>query len=122
LVVPLVIKMKVVLAILAVAAAAQAAPAPEPFLGGAAIPIDAGYPYTDALGFSFPRGLPLTTYAHGAVAPAITYSNLPYAAFPAVHPGYVAKTPGATHIAPLPAGIGYASHHFNLAAAPGTEE
>ncbi|CAL4169368.1 unnamed protein product [Meganyctiphanes norvegica] len=127
--------MKVVLAILAFAAAAQAAP--HTILGGAAISIDGGYPYTDALGFNIPNALPLTyshtplayshlpaisplTYSHfPAVAPA--YAPLTYAVAPAVHPGYVAKTPGATHIAPLPAGIGYASHHINLASAPGTE-
>merc|ERR1719239_348979 len=116
--------MKVVLAVLAFAAAAQAAP--HTILGGAAIPIDGGYPYTDALGFNIPNALPLTyshtplTYSHyPAVAPAI--APLTYAVAPAVHPGYVAKTPGATHIAPLPAGIGYASHHINLASAPGTE-
>merc|ERR1712126_159868 len=44
----------------------------------------------------------------------------------AVVPGYVAKTPGATHTAPLPVGpagesIGYASHHLNLDAAPGSK-
>nr|XP_045600701.1 uncharacterized protein LOC123759613 [Procambarus clarkii] len=38
-----------------------------------------------------------------------------------VQPGYVAKTPGSTHIAPLPAGLGYASHHINVAPAPGTQ-
>merc|ERR1712002_121147 len=137
---PLVIKMKVVLAVLAVAAAANAAPAT--ILTGGAIPIDGGYPYTDALGFDINKTLPLTysalptysnisplTYSH--ISP-LTYSHIPapitYSALPsvavgtAVHPGYVAKTPGATHIAPLPAGIGYASHHINLAAAPGSEE
>ncbi|CAL4125228.1 unnamed protein product, partial [Meganyctiphanes norvegica] len=124
-VVPLVIKMKVVLAILAFAATAQAAPAA--IFGKAHIPIDAGYPYTDALGFSVPKGLPHTTYNLADVAPAFTYSHIPafapltYAVAPAVAPGYVAQTLGATHIAPLPAGIGYASHHINLAAAPGTE-
>merc|ERR1712142_935121 len=127
--------MKVVLAVLAVAAAANAAPAT--ILTGGAIPIDGGYPHTDALGFDIPKGLPHTTYKVGsAIAPLTTYSHLPaispltyslpavapIALAPAVAPGYVAKTPGATHIAPLPAGIGYASHHINLAAAPGTEE
>merc|ERR1712142_1427162 len=127
--------MKVVLAVLAVAAAANAAPAT--ILTGGAIPIDGGYPHTDALGFDIPKGLPLTTYKVGsAVAPLTTYSHLParspltYSHFPAISPltyslpavapialapGYVAQTPGATHIAPLPAGIGYASHHINLA-------
>merc|ERR1719153_950494 len=125
--------MKVVLAVLAVAAAANAAPAT--ILTGGAIPVDGGYPYTDALGFDIPHGLPLTTYTAGAAIAPLTYSHLPaYSpltynlpavapiAVPAVAGGYVAKTPGATHIAPLPAGIGYASHHINLAAAPGTEE
>merc|ERR1711887_126791 len=118
---PLIIKMKVALAILAIASAANAAPAT--FLTGGVIPIDGGYPYTDALGFStyshpftYSAGLPLT-YSHlPAIAP------LTYAVAPAIQGGYVAKTPGATHIAPLPAGIGFASHHINLAEAPGTEE
>merc|ERR1719370_49961 len=132
--------MKVILAVLALAVAANAAPATV--LSGAAIPIDGGYPYTDALGFDIPKTLPLT-YSHlpavapitytnlgysnlGAISP-LSYSHLPaiapvtYAVAPAVAPGYVAKTPGATHIAPLPAGLGYASHHINLAAAPGSE-
>merc|ERR1719308_444828 len=114
--------MKVVLAVLAVAAAANAAPAT--LIGGAAIPIDGGYPYTDALGFDIPKALPLT-YSHispltySNISP-LTYSHIPapitYSVGTAVHPGYVAKTPGATHIAPLPVGIGYASHHINLAA------
>merc|ERR1711872_955637 len=119
--------------VLAVAAAANAAPAT--ILTGGAIPVDGGYPYTDALGFDIPHGLPLTTYTAGAAISPLTYSHLPayspltYSlpavapiAVPAVAGGYVAKTPGATHIAPLPAGIGYASHHINLAAALGTEE
>merc|ERR1712215_118198 len=126
----LVINMKVVLAVPAVATAANAAPAT--FLTGGAIPIDGGYPYTDALGFSVPRTVPLTTYSHAPITystglSALSYSALPaiapltYNIAPAVAPGYVAQTPGATHIAPLPAGIGYASHHINLADAPGTE-
>merc|ERR1711872_320337 len=130
--------------VLAVAAAANAAPAT--ILTGGAIPVDGGYPYTDALGFDIPHGLPLTTYTAGAAIAPLTYSHLPayspltYSHLPAYSPltyslpavapiavpavagGYVAKTPGATHIAPLPAGIGYASHHINLAAALGTEE
>ena len=35
------------------------------------------------------------------------------------HPGYVAVTPGAKHVAPLP--YAGASHHVNLAKAPGTK-
>merc|ERR1711970_1395759 len=126
----LIIKMKVVLAVLAVASVASAAP--HLILGGGAIPIDGGYPYTDALGFSVPRTVPLTSYTHAPITystglSALSYSALPaiapltYNIAPAVAPGYVAQTPGATHIAPLPAGIGYASHHINLADAPGTE-
>merc|ERR1719308_601119 len=99
--------MKVVLAVLAVAAAANAAPAT--LIGGAAIPIDGGYPYTDALGFDIPKALPVSPLTYSHIPAPITYS-----VGTAVHPGYVAKTPGATHIAPLPAGIGYASHHINL--------
>merc|ERR1711970_23222 len=119
---PLIIKMKVALAILAIASAANAAPAT--FLTGGVIPIDGGYPYTDALGFSTYSHAPIT-YSTGLSA--LSYSALPaiapltYNIAPAVAPGYVAQTPGATHIAPLPAGIGYASHHINLADAPGTE-
>ncbi|XP_066951532.1 uncharacterized protein [Macrobrachium rosenbergii] len=49
----------------------------------------------------------ITTYQVSAVAPA---------------PGYVAKTLGSEHVAPLPAGsANFASHHINVAKAPGTE-
>ncbi|XP_064082127.1 uncharacterized protein LOC135198480 [Macrobrachium nipponense] len=68
-----------------------------------------------------------TTYS----ALPTTYGVLPttYVAAPQIQtvqasvvaPGYVAKTPGSEHIAPLPAGLGYASHHINLAKAPGTQ-
>merc|ERR1711962_841485 len=71
---PLITTMKVVLAVIALAAAANAAP--TTLIGGAAIPIDGGYPYTDALGFDIPKALPLTTYS-AAVAPLTTYSHLP---------------------------------------------
>ncbi|XP_068207617.1 uncharacterized protein [Palaemon carinicauda] len=58
-------------------------------------------------------GLP-ATYSLGA--PAFTT----YQVAPA--PGYVAKTLGSEHIAPLPAGsANFASHHINVARAPGTE-
>merc|ERR1712179_718107 len=82
---PLIIKMKVVLAVLAVAAAANAAPAT--ILTGGAIPIDGGYPYTDALGFSIPKTVPLTTYSHAPITyplglPALSYSGLPAPSYP----------------------------------------
>lgn len=38
----------------------------------------------------------------------------------AIQPGYVAATRGAVHIAPLPGNTPLASHHLNLAPAPGT--
>merc|ERR1712121_515852 len=104
---PLITTMKVVLAVLALAAAANAAP--TTLIGGAAVPIDGGYPYTDALGFDIPKTLPLT-YSHlpltySNISPLtysltspLTYSHIPapipYSALPsvavgtAVHPGY----------------------------------
>ncbi|KAK3857224.1 hypothetical protein Pcinc_036507 [Petrolisthes cinctipes] len=39
-----------------------------------------------------------------------------------IQPGYVAKTLGAEHYAPLPEGLGYASHHINVAPAPGSDK
>lgn len=48
-----------------------------------------------------------------AAPAAVSYSA-------AVQPGYVAKTKGSEHYAPLPEGLGYASHHINLQNAPGT--
>ena len=48
-------------------------------------------------------------------------SVVPYISYPVVQPGYVAKTPGAEHYAPLPEGLAYASHHINIGPAPGTE-
>merc|ERR1719193_773036 len=116
--------MKVVLAVLVLAAAANAAPATliGGVIGGAAIP--KGVKLTKLktaavapLTYSHLPAFSPLAYSH--IASPITYSALPTVAVaPAVAPGYVAKTPGATHIAPLPAGIGYASHHINLAAAP----
>lgn len=61
-------------------------------------------------------------YSYGVLPYHVPFSAgvVPYAV-PVVHPGYVAKTPGATHIAPLPEGLAYASHHINAAPAPGTK-
>merc|ERR1711970_1244506 len=80
----LIIKMKVVLAVLAVASVASAAP--HLILGGGAIPIDGGYPYTDALGFSVPRTVPLTTYSHAPITYSTGLSALSYSALPAIAP------------------------------------
>lgn len=57
-------------------------------------------------------------YVFTAYQPAMPYSAV-YT--PVVQPGYVAKTPGAEHYAPLPEGLAYASHHINVNKAPGTE-
>ncbi|XP_068207616.1 uncharacterized protein [Palaemon carinicauda] len=58
------------------------------------------------------------TYSLGT--PAFTTYQVSAAVAPA--PGYVAKTLGSEHVAPLPAGsANFASHHINVAKAPGTE-
>ncbi|KAK8383050.1 hypothetical protein O3P69_011516 [Scylla paramamosain] len=49
------------------------------------------------------------------------WSVVPYVSYSVVQPGYVAKTPGAEHYAPLPEGLAYASHHINIRPAAGTE-
>merc|ERR1712170_228774 len=41
-----------------------------------------------------------------SVAPKVVTTNV-------VQPGYFAQNPGATHVAPLPEGLAYASHHIN---------
>merc|ERR1712002_255621 len=85
-----------------------------------------GLPITSYSGLSGLTGLPITTYSTGLTGlPLTTYSALPIKTITPIsysvpHPGYVAKTPGSTHIAPLPAGLGYASHHINLTPAAGT--
>ncbi|XP_045113820.1 uncharacterized protein LOC123506045 [Portunus trituberculatus] len=56
--------------------------------------------------------LPLTYHSPWSVVPYV---------YPVVQPGYVAKTPGAEHYAPLPEGLAYASHHINIRPAAGTE-
>ncbi|XP_068207619.1 uncharacterized protein [Palaemon carinicauda] len=99
------------------------------------IPLYTGgvFPYSAGLlpsaGGILPYSAGVLPYSAG-VLPS-TYSLLPttYVAAPRIQtvqtsvvaPGYVAKTPGAEHIAPLPSGLGYASHHINLAKAPGTK-
>ncbi|XP_066951531.1 uncharacterized protein [Macrobrachium rosenbergii] len=109
--------MKAVLA-LCFLGVATAAIVPFPYTAGV-LPYTAGViPSAGILPFS------------GGVLPT-TYSVLPttYVAAPQIQtvqasvvaPGYVAKTPGSEHVAPLPAGLGYASHHINLAKAPGTQ-
>ncbi|XP_076038792.1 uncharacterized protein LOC143023991 [Oratosquilla oratoria] len=67
--------------------------------------------------------LPYTAGSIGAVpyhVQPLTYVAPVLKAAP-IHPGYVAVNPGATHIAPLPEGLAYASHHVNLEKAPGSE-
>lgn len=66
--------------------------------------------------YATPGGI--SPYGIPAYKPAMAYSPV-YTPF--VQPGYVAKTPGAEHYAPLPEGLGYASHHINVNKAPGTE-
>ncbi len=67
----------------------------------------------------------INPYAFPNYQPAVIptfYSVAPKAVIaPIVQPGYIAKTPGAEHYAPLPEGLAYASHHINLKPAPGTE-
>ncbi|XP_066951869.1 uncharacterized protein [Macrobrachium rosenbergii] len=73
------------------------------------LPINTGIiPQAGIIPQTYSVGTPaLTTYQVSAVAPA---------------PGYVAKTLGSEHVAPLPAGsTSFASHHINVAKAPGTE-
>lgn len=79
-----------------------------PFAGGF-VPYNAGV---------FPFSAGVLPYSYG-VQP-ITYVAKPVTTH-VVQPGYVAQTKGSTHIAPLPSGLGYASHHINVADAPGTQ-
>merc|ERR1719187_572229 len=76
-----------------------------------------GLPITTYSGLTGLTGLPLTTYSG---LPLSTIKTITPISYTVPHPGYVAKTPGSTHIAPLPAGLGYASHHINLTPAAGT--
>ncbi|KAK8741068.1 hypothetical protein OTU49_002476 [Cherax quadricarinatus] len=122
--------MKIILA-LCLLGLASAATVFTPYSYGA-IP----FPYSYG---AFPYTQGVLPYNHGVLPYSIPFTGgvIPYSgAVPTVYslplqykpietkivqPGYVAKTPGATHIAPLPAGLGYASHHINTAAAPGTD-
>ena len=77
------------------------------------------------LGLASAYVVPISYSQYGAVPlpyhyPAYQVAPVHYATYPVVHPGYVAKTPGAEHYAPLPAGLAYASHHINNKPAPGT--
>lgn len=74
------------------------------------------------LGLASASVVPVPYTSYGA-SPYFYYQAAPvrYAAYPAVQPGYVAKTPGAEHYAPLSPALGYASHHINIKPAPGTE-
>merc|ERR1712212_56747 len=106
--------MKVVIALLGLVAATNAVTI---YNGALPLAYGAGVPLTYGAG-------PITTYAAAPalrIQPHITkYSVKPIAhEINYAHPGYVAVTPGAKHIAPLP--FGRASHHVNLAKAPGTE-
>lgn len=74
----------------------------------------------DDFRYVFPAGYPVpTTYNFGPVpGPVFPYAyTVPVKP---VQPGYVAQTIGTEHRAPLPAGGAYASHHINIAPAPGT--
>ncbi|XP_077285914.1 uncharacterized protein LOC143911064 [Arctopsyche grandis] len=71
--------------------------------------------YVDTGFKSFPFAYP----AFGFSAP-LAYFTQPQVVAPIVQPGYVAATRGSLHIAPLPDNTPYASHHLNLAPAPGT--
>ncbi|XP_076038785.1 uncharacterized protein LOC143023987 [Oratosquilla oratoria] len=89
------------LALLLCFLAASQAQVVVPYVGGvlpyaAGVPVVAHSPYR-------------LHYPVRYVAPAV-----PVVKSAVVHPGYVAKTPGSTHIAPLPKGLAYASHHINL--------
>ena len=70
-----------------------------------------------------PTSYKFTSPVQTVVAPAVVPQPSPvvYSAAPEIEPGYVAKTPGSEHLADLPVGLGYASHHINLQKAPGTE-
>jgi len=126
-----IIIMKAVLALCFVAVA-NAAVIPTIYTTGGAITtglttgITTGY-RTGVL----PYSAGIIPYTAGAL-PAVNYGVLPttYVAPQTIQlqpvqtnvvaPGYVARTPGSEHVAPLPSGLGYASHHINLAKAPGT--
>ncbi|XP_042883348.1 sulfur globule protein CV3-like [Penaeus japonicus] len=86
-----------------------------PYTGGV-LPYTGGVlPYTGGV---LPYTGSVLPYTYGAQP--ITYVAKPVTTH-VVQPGYVAQTKGSTHIAPLPAGLGYASHHINVADAPGTQ-
>ncbi|KAF2359180.1 Adult cuticle protein 1 [Trinorchestia longiramus] len=61
------------------------------------------------------------SFDSGVVQPQIFDSAVPQTYSGSDLPaGYVAKTRGVTHQAPLPEGLGYASYHINVKPAPGT--
>nr|XP_027224108.1 uncharacterized protein LOC113816268 [Penaeus vannamei] len=98
--------MKAVLALLLLGAA-SAAVVPLTYTAGT-YPFAGGFvPYNAGV---FPFSAGVLPYSYG-VQP-ITYVAKPVTTH-VVQPGYVAQTKGSTHIAPLPSGLGYASHHIN---------
>ncbi|ROT68340.1 putative elastin a [Penaeus vannamei] len=98
--------MKAVLA-LCLLGAASAAVVPLTYTAGT-YPFAGGFVPYNAARFPFSAGV--LPYSYG-VQP-ITYVAKPVTT-QVVQPGYVAQTKGSTHIAPLPSGLGYASHHIN---------
>merc|ERR1712121_488351 len=108
-------KMKVILA-LCFLGAASAAVIPLTYTSGI-VPQAAGY-----IPYNSPGIIPYT----GGAFPTV-YTGTPIVStyqVAAINPvgGYVAKTLGNEHWAPLPAGsANFASHHINMAKAPGTK-
>lgn len=91
-----------------------------PYTAGV-LPYNAGVlPYSGGV---LPYSAGVFPYNYGTLPTMYSFAPVQYKAVQTsvLAPGYVAKTPGAEHIAPLPAGLGYASHHINLAKAPGTK-
>ncbi|XP_037068238.1 uncharacterized protein LOC119089584 isoform X2 [Pollicipes pollicipes] len=98
--------MKVVIALFALVAVANSA------LVYSGLGLPATYSGLHAVAYSAPAvhiQPQITTYSLNPIAHEVNYA----------HPGYVAVTPGAKHVAPLP--YAGASHHVNLANAPGTK-
>lgn len=86
-------------------------------LVGVVVADDDDYSYVIPANYRIP-----STYNFGAIpGPVFPYAyTIPVN--PIIQPGYVAQTRGSEHRAPLPAAIGYASHHINIAPAPGTKQ
>ena len=74
-----------------------------PLTYSSGLPITTGLTYGTPLTYSAFNTLPLTSFRYAQPVVAAT----------AIQPGYFAQNPGATHVAPLPQGLAYASHHIN---------